>query len=192
VSVAQQLADLEDVNAIDIALVEGVKAADLARELREERGLFQDVRPDTLARELSRRHQQRLEAAWAPSSEPPSVAHGLEASNPLDELKTLEALVQVQLVRVDRALAIEHRSGSIGRQAGKEIEGAAKLLGELLRLKTLLGVDVGADGPHIVDDFEGLSRETAAVLSNPESRHKVLSLVDRLAKRGKLKFDPTD
>lgn len=189
-SVAQQLAELEDVNAIDIALVEGVKAADLARELQDERGLFQDVRTDTLARELSRRHQRRLEAAWPPCTEPPSVAGQLEkSSGPLAELKNVEALAQVQLVRVDRALAIEHRSGRIGRQAGQEIERAAKLLSESVRLKVLLGVDLATDEPHIVNDFKGLSRATSEVLQRPESRHKVLSLVDRLAKRGKLKFN---
>lgn len=187
-SVAQRLANYDGIGSIDIALVEGVNAAEMARELQEEQGVFTDVMTETLARELSRRRQRRLEAEWCPDADPPSVARELERG-PLDELKALSALVRVQMVRVDRALAIEQRNGRIQKDAGREILAASKMLGELARLKVLLGVYPVSNEPAVLSDFAGLSEETAEVLSRPESRHRVLSIIDRVATRGQLKFD---
>lgn len=107
------------------------------------------------------------------------------AKGGIKDLLELEAMYLTQRDRIDRMVDLEHSRGIFAKDVGAEIMYAGQLIMMRVKTKHDLGLDDTSDTPMI--DMRRYSEETVAVLSNPESRHRVMSLLQRLARLGKLK-----
>lgn len=102
----------------------------------------------------------------------------------IDELAELTRLYQIQSARVGVQVAIEQEAGSLDRGTRRELELSMRMLTSLAQVKKDLGI---AGGPHRkksleIRDLKGYSRKTAEVLSRPESRRRVISIVERITR----------
>jgi hypothetical protein len=108
------------------------------------------------------------------------------ASSQLDEVKELARLFEIQAERINR-LVERDRAGDPVPYFSREIEAATKLLIANYRIKEALGLV----GPPAQEDamaklqFTKYSQRTVEVLSNPESRHRIMSLLERVVRYGK-------
>jgi hypothetical protein len=214
-SIAQLIQHLGCIREVDMMLREGVSGRDVARFIQGDQQQLESVNEKTLANALNERKKMLLDEA-ASYEEYAEVVYedekavednlgtpvkkGLVATlaknaykrtkGGIKEHLELEALYIAQRARIDRLIDIEDEGQILMKQTGDEIIKGATILSRLTATKKAAGlVGVGVDDDHVVGDFEGLSKSTSEVLQKPESRHKVLSLVDRLAKRGKLKYN---
>lgn len=99
----------------------------------------------------------------------------------IDELEELQYLYRLQRERIDRfAAAVDSRT------LYRELETAAKLLAAITRVKEMRGI-VGIPARAEEDlklRFERFSESTVEALQNPESRRRVVSLLERLGRFG--------
>lgn len=100
----------------------------------------------------------------------------------LDELVELEALARVQTHRIDRLVRIELEKNGYLDGIAREMGVLSDTLMKRVAIKDKLGLIDGDQKFRDQLDIKGYSKETSKVLSNPESRHRVVSLMDRLAK----------
>lgn len=114
---------------------------------------------------------------------------GRQAGEGLDELVELESLYRCVRDRLERLLALEEESGRYMSQLSRDIQAASELLAKRFEMRERLGMvdGCGRDGAaerarELAD--AGYSGRTVEVLSNPESRHRVVALVERLARVG--------
>jgi hypothetical protein len=97
----------------------------------------------------------------------------------------LEALYLAKRDRIDRWMELESEVGAFSDRLGSEIVNAAKVLGQHFSIAQELGLVEAGDSLKMTLDFKHYSKSTAEVLSKPESRHRVISIVERLAKHAK-------
>lgn len=104
----------------------------------------------------------------------------------LDELTELAALYRVQRRRIDRLVEIEAESGRPTAQMAREIQVATQLLIAREQIKIDLGLDGvekrAQEDPRI--SLAGYTERTQQVLANPESRHRILAIMERLTRLG--------
>lgn len=195
-------------SSIDTMLLEGVSAPDVAKYIQEEMGELKDVDPKALASALRVRRRQKEEVAHAFSGrmaaeaegDEPEVVNTRAAVKPslmskklaerqgkggIKDLLELEALFLSQRDRLDRMVELEAKQGIFAKDVGAEILFAKEIILARTKVKKDLGVDDATDVPTL--DMRRYSEETVGVLSKPESRHRVMSLLQRLSKMGKLK-----
>lgn len=100
----------------------------------------------------------------------------------VDELIELEALYRTQRHRLDRLTDLEESRNGYIENLGKEYDIATKMLMARVAVKEKMGLIDGDQKFREQLDIKGYSEETVKTLSNPESRHRVVSLVEKLAR----------
>lgn len=115
-----------------------------------------------------------------------AILSAMAEENELDELGELAELYRVQRRRIDRLAEIEAESGRPAAQMAREIQVATQILIAREQIKIDLGLDGvakrAAEDPRI--SLVGYSENTQRVLSNPESRHRVMAIMERLTRMG--------
>jgi len=97
----------------------------------------------------------------------------------------LEGLYLAAKDRIDRWMELESEAGAFSDRLGQEIVNAANVLSEHFEIAQELGLVEGGDRMKLTLDFKRYSADTAKVLNNPESRHRVISIVERLTQHAK-------
>lgn len=103
----------------------------------------------------------------------------------LDVLTEMESLYLSQRDRIGRAITNEADSGSIDPELKDEFKVAGDLLKHYAKMASDMGLSPGADRFKLTIEGRGLRRlgdRVAETLKNPESRRKVLSLLERTAR----------
>lgn len=210
-SIGKMIESLSFLSSVDTMLMEGVPASDVAKYIQEEMGELKDQDSKALANALRARKRQKEEVARALSGQLGAEAddEGVEAEveetpkhekpgllvktlyartkGGIRDLLELEAMYLTQRDRIDRMVETEARQGIFAKDVGQEIIFAKELILARVKTKKDLGIDDKSDTPEL--DIRKYSEQTVGVLSSPESRHRVLNLLERLAKSGKLKVE---
>ena len=209
----KQIEDLPFLDEIDQKLLDNVPLVSVVAFIQKDMGELTNVSPNSLSNALSaRRKQIQGTATWfsadsvdgddnemvdelmtrinyrrkpvTPSRASSTIAEREEAG--IIDMLELEALYLAQRDRCDRLMELETICGAFGEMTTKAIDSAAEILWKRIQARGKLnegeytGVDVNLN-------IRNYSRETMEVLSNPESRHRILSLVERVTRFGKSK-----
>lgn len=213
----QQIEALPCLNNIDTMLLEGMSAPDIAKWLHEEQEVLQDFDPESIAAALQLRRRQKQTAArqyHAHADEeadddfygegeavvarpqkrevvrPSFIAKGLyeRTRKSMNEIIEYEALFLAQRDRVEHMMILEGERGIFARDVGEEVKIAGGLLKDRVKARKELG-EIGnkanSDIPQM--DMAKYSSNTVKALQNPESRHRVIDIVQRMARLGKVK-----
>lgn len=213
-SVAKLIEKLPFLETVDTMLLENTPAADVAKYILDEQGALPGTNPKTLTNALLARRKQKLETEGfgfvhavrnedmvnyreelgldpsprrAPHA-PRTLVRALysRTKGGIKELLELEILYLAQRDRIDRIMEMESAVGAFHDRGGMEIAIAADILMKRVQAKNKFGLGEG-------DEFElrlnvrSYSKNTAEVLSRPESRHRVMSLLERMTRLGQLK-----
>lgn len=198
---AQLLENLQFITHVDTMLLEGMSAPDVARWIQDDKGKLTDLAHGTLVNALILRKRKRRDRMGAmrdvvanhddddESAEPPVVvdtpklmAKSLKdrTDDGVKEILELGALYFAQRDRVDRLMEMEGRAGLFSDKTGNEIAIAGKLLVERAKLRIELG-DGKGDEFEVNLSVRGYSKRTVEKLQNPQSRHRIISLLGRLS-----------
>jgi len=110
----------------------------------------------------------------------------------IDKLVDMEATYLAQRERTSRMLIAEGQAGLFSEAVGDELSRSFDMLAKMTDMEIKLGIaGMGADRNGVLN-FEGYSSHTAQVLAKPESRRKLVGLVERLERSGKLKAPADD
>lgn len=209
-SVAQLIENLPFVDVVNTMLLEGTSASDVAAFIQDDQNALRDVRTKTLVNALSRRkkhlqdeiHEYEEEGDsgdgdgydWFSTRRPapeddqgPAIPSALSRAaykrvkDGINELHELEGLYLSQRDRLDRLIQREASIRAFSDMTSTEFKTAADLLMKRVAVKEKLGILDGEQRRGDVSDFEGYSKETAELLSEPKARRRVVSLVERLA-----------
>lgn len=104
------------------------------------------------------------------------------AEGGIQHMLELEALYLASRDRVDRWMELEAEVGGFSDKCGSELVNAAKILGQHFEVAQELGLIESGERLKVSLDIRKYSKGTAEVLSKPESRHRVISILERLAK----------
>jgi len=202
-SVAKLIENLDCLDTVDTMLLEGTPAIDVAQFIQQDQGALTQVNEQTLVNALTARRHQKQEVIGmagrygggggeAPPMRQPSRTPGAMVKSLYDrtkggiqEMLELEALFLAQRDRVDRAIETENETGALNEGAGKEITRATDILVERFKVTHALGLTESGDNFKYNLDLRGYSQRTADILNNPESRHRVISIVERIAAHAK-------
>jgi hypothetical protein len=204
-SVARLIESLDCLDTVDTMLLEGTPAIDVARFIQQDQGELAQINEKTLANALiARRHQKQEVIGMAgrhdvtgsgagtaaprqASKTPGTLIHSLynRTKGGIQEMLEMEALFLAQRDRVDRAMETENELGALSEDTGKEIERAASILMDRFNITHKLGLTENGDNFRLNLDIRGYSERTAEILNNPESRHRVISIVERIAAHAK-------
>ena len=214
-SVGKQVENLVCLDTVDIMLLEGTPAADVVKFIQKDQGELAEVNEKTLVNALIARRAQRQEVdgyfgAGAarvdindlddsmnevprlgtyrrPSQTPSTLTRKLyeKSESKIKHLMELEGLYGASKDRIDRWMELESEVGAFSDRLGGEIVNAAKILEQHFAVAQDLGLIEGSGGSRLTLDIRHYSKGTAEVLSNPESRHRVISIVERLAQHAK-------
>jgi len=195
-TIGERIEDLSVIEDIDEMLIEGSSCGDVARFIHDGLEELTDVKLGSLQGALDER-RKKLRKSLVPVEEQPAVCYppsggntrriGRLASNQyqrvrkgIDRMIELECSYLAARDRLDMILDKEQDAGFPFEMTGREFVVLGKLLElhgkEHDRVRAAMG-----DGPaHEKLDLKGYSEETAQVLSNPASRRRVVSIVERL------------
>ena len=210
-SVALKIEGLSCVAKVDEMLVEGAPAADIATFIQEDQGLLTDVNTKTLTnallarRKLKRQMAEEYEEHWSSTDGPPDEREVIWRRQPqmpsalakmayertkggIEEINELEGLYLGHRHRLERLLDLEHRAGIFSENTGKEVLICASVLMDRLKARKELGLIGRQAGDfHVHLDVDLYTENTIKVLQDPEKRHRIVSLLERL---GRLKALP--
>lgn len=118
----------------------------------------------------------------------------IENEGNLDEVRELERLAQLQLRRVHRLAELEEKNDAPIAALRCELETAGRLVGASLKAKVELGLlspvrDDAEERLREILSVSSYSDRTVAVLRDPEKRHRIIGLLERL---GRLKALPEE
>lgn len=214
-SVAMKVEGLSCVKEVDSMLMEEASIADVVAFIQVDQELLENVNPRTLGNVLLARRKLKMDEAeefernhWSSDSDsPPPDSEMLWREKPklpstftrmayertkggIEEINELEGLYLGHRHRLERLLDLEHRAGVFSENTSKEFLACASILMDRLKARKELGL-VGRQGGdlHLHLDVGAYSERTVEVLQNPEKRHRVVNLLERL---GRLKELPTD
>jgi len=203
-SIAKLIENLECLETVDVMLLEGTPAPDVAKFIQRDQGELPSVDERSLSNALLVRKHQRIEAGdWyganklrisddgaeevkpgsyrRPAKTPSSLVKSLysRTEGGIREYLELEALYLAQRDRIDRLMELESEIGAFSDQLSKEMAVA----NDIAINRHKIAKDLGLTGSEsrLLNDFKGYSERTSAVLRNPESRHRVISIVERIA-----------
>lgn len=188
-------------------LMEGARATDVAAFIQDDQGRLRDVNPKTLVNALLGRRKRKADEAeehwastqgeaveevvWRRKPQLPSALAKMayqRTKDGIEEINELEGLYLAQRDRCDRLIDLEHRAGIFSEHTAKEIATASDILMKRLKAREVLGLVGRAGGDfHLHLDVDVYSENTINVLRNPEKRHRIVSLLERL---GRLKELP--
>jgi hypothetical protein len=100
----------------------------------------------------------------------------------VDELVELEALYRAQVHRMDRLITIEEAANGYIENLNREMKVVTDLLMARVAVKEKFGLIDGDAKFREQLDIKGYSEKTVATLSNPEKRHRVVSLIEKIAR----------
>lgn len=201
----KRVKNLSCVEQVDSLLMQAVPLTDVVKYIQQDRGELADIDSIQLAAALSaRRRSKYAEMGWwgavfddeaTPEprmrlSAPGALAKTLYArvEGGIKDLLELEALYLTQRERVDRMIESEAQHGAFSEKTKEEILAAKEILGERRDWMKSLGLVGGLDAAAESEQkFKAYSQGTIDALRNPEARTRVVSLVDRLSKLGRLK-----
>jgi len=233
-TIYQLIDNLAFVKELDLMLLEGTSASDVAKFIQDDQKVLTDIKPKALINALAHRKDGLRKAmvddasdktkrwfntevrdepeddedeeedtpaggvvfqfpggAQIPPSPPaqrmiPSVIsrniHERHIKGGVDELIELEALFRTQVHRIDRLVGLEEAKGGYIEGLNKELKVATDLLMSRVQVKEKFGLIDGDLKFREQLDIKGYSEQTAETLSNPESRHRVVGLIEKLAR----------
>jgi hypothetical protein len=207
--VALRIEGLACIDKVDEMLIEGAPASDIAVFIQEDQELLGDVNPKTLTNALLERRQRKKaevenfeaeaqhwseaggrpdiqEVGWRKKPQIPSVmakAAYKRTKGGIEEINELEGLYLAARDRLDRLLDLEHRAGIFSEKTANEFAVAGNLLMQRLKARQVLGlIGHGSGDFHLHLDVDRYSEETIKVLQNPEKRHRIVSLLERMVR----------
>lgn len=233
-SIPVLIGNLPFVKTVDLMLMEGTPAVDVAKFIQEDQRALTEVKTVSLANALLRRRDDLRKQAservaedskrWFNTagnpandelldddedddgdmddgSEPEALPGGRvgevgqmlpsviakkiyerHVERGIDELVEVEALYIAQRHRIDRLTRLEAEKGGYIDNLNREFAVAHAMLGLRIEMKKTLGLTDGDQKFREQLDIKGYSEKTQQTLSNPESRHRVVSLVEKLAR----------
>lgn len=167
---------------VDELVRAGVFARTIAEFVQDESGEYLDVSFDTVVRTV-RRYREQLEKAGIRAAQEVEAGKGDDA-DPLFELYEMGRNYRQLKGRIDMEVATETQLNKLFSTTHKEYGEARVLLDTILERKTKLGI-IGKDmdrqkqNQGIVGSMAG-RLDYGAVVDNPSSRQKVLSIVEML------------
>lgn len=217
-SVVEQIALLSCIEEVDQMLLGEATTADIARFIQIERGELTDVNERTVAKALGdRRRDLLMEASAIVEADeeaddgetaamqdairprmPGAIARGAYRKMRLgmDALIELESLYLSARDRIGAIMEWEADNQRFYGDMHKEFATAAGIIEKHAKLSTELGGLGGQDRFSMRLDIKGVRHRHGAtiadVLAKPESRHKVLALLDQLRDLGQLPGDVID
>ena len=193
-------------------LLENVPAPDVAKFVQETKKELTDVNSRTLSNALSARRRQRQEKSgwWGtePSEDedeplvdmeklrmyrrmPQTPTRLIKTKNLYDrteggirDMIELEASYLAQRDRVDRLMELEALSGAFSDMTTRAFDSMNETLWKRIQARAKMNLGDG-DSFDFNLSIRNYSQRTMEVLSNPESRHRIMSLLERLARFGK-------
>jgi len=230
-SIPVLIGNLPFVKTVDLMLMEGTSAVDVAKFIQEDQNALTEVKQVSLANALLRRRDDLRKQAserfaedskrWfntTPNEElldeddddepgdgdgeaiqfpgggragevgsllPSVIARKIydrHVERGIDELVEVEALYLAQRHRIDRLTRMEAEKGGYIDNLNREYAVAHAMLGLRIEMKKTLGLTDGDQKFREQLDIKGYSEKTQQTLSNPESRHRIVSLVEKLAR----------
>lgn len=178
-------------------LVSGWPISEVAQYVQKQRGEYTDVTEQTLIWTLTMYRKDLPPGeilAKSMGSTFKKVAERVRKG--LDELTEMEKLYELQMLRIDIDFKNEKKINKLMPTMTKEISTAREILAAMAQLKMDLGVDERHLGKLDID--AKIPEETVAkygrasvgkVLNNPESRRKLLSLVEKFTQIQTLRDD---
>jgi len=197
---------------IDEMLIENVPSSIVAQFIQHDKGELTDINPESLANALTvrRRQKQETDGWWgAPQSTdwgedddlramikyrrlpatPGRVARSLykRAEGGVKDMLELEASYLVKRDRCDRMLELEALSGAFSDITTRALDSMDETLWKRIQAQAKLNQGK-PEGIEMSLSIKNYSQETMEVLSNPESRHRIMSLLERMTRFGKARF----
>lgn len=196
-TVSERLVRLTAIDDVDEMLLEGMAVGDVAKFIQLGLGELDDVNERTLANELGN-YRKTLDGKVSESKRealaemvPKDIfgcrRPGVMARDQyraqregIDRMIELESLYLAQRDRIDALILQEQSMGELCAGTDRAVVAAAKLLEQHSREEQQL-FDRAQGGPsHEKLNIHGYSEETAEVLAKPDSRRRVISIVERL------------
>jgi len=193
-TVGQRLSELRVIDDVDDMLRDGLSAGDVAKFIQLGLEELTDVKPGTLAAALSSRRKKELGVKPQPID--PRLAAVIpergrrvaviarnsynKAVMGMDRLIELEALYLAQRDRLDSIIEKEQELGFPFEMTDRTILAAAKILEIHGKLEKDMFDSMNEGPAHEKLSLDGYTKETADVLSKPDSRRRVVSIVERL------------
>jgi hypothetical protein len=206
-SVVEQVDLLPCIREVDEMLLGEATTADVARVIQRDRGLLTDVKEGTLAKALGQRRRDLLLAVsqeareFAPESAamqdaivpriPGAIARGAyeRMQTGVDDIIELESMYLSVRDRIGAIMQWEQENERFHGDLHKDFSVATKMIELHAKLKNELGMG-GGDRLSVRLDVTGMKSKFGAtiaeVFAKPESRHRVLSLIDQLKKVGQV------
>jgi hypothetical protein len=195
-TISQRLNELSIIDDVDEMLREGVSTGDVAKFIQLGLEELIDVKAGSLGDALARRRKTIMEVHPSPLIDPRLAAimpvgaarrvaclsrnQYVKTNQGMDRLIELEALYLAQRDRLDNIITKENELGFPFEMTDRTMLTAAKLI-ELHGNQEKAIFDRLGDGPsHEKLDLKGYSEETAETLQKPDSRRRVVSIVERL------------
>lgn len=186
-----KLLALKSFQAVKQHLIAGFSLPDVAQFIQEEKHEYLDVTRSSLITMLSRYRREMPPLQILESMAPSHVKHAMERFKKGEkELDRLEMLYEFQLRRLEIGHATEIMMNKLIPRVTFEVEQTLKIITRMHGVKMDLGVGGGRNLGTLRINDEMLDKieeedgpEVRAAMSNPESRFKVLSLVQELRKR---------
>lgn len=182
-----RLRSLKCFDEVHSRILHGFALADVVRFIQQEKCEYTDVEPSSL-NSLLVDYRKSLPAAVAISKTNPIFCGKavVEVQDKLDELEELNKLFALQMSRLDIDLTNEQTIKKLLPTTAREIELARHILETSAQLKMDLGLDdrhigsldINADISAAVEKRFGGA--VGKVMADPNSRRKILGVLDRL------------
>ena len=208
-TIDQMVGNLPFAETVDMMLLEGTPPSQVAHFIQGDQSSLMEINHGTLTTSLSRR-KARIVAQLDDDGDPDTVPEVIEnesewfnsgpsidvRSGPMrpsilakgaykrieegiDEVHELEALFLAQRDRIDRLIVMEDSVGAFHDKASQEMSVAADILIKRITAKEKIGL-LGNSKSKEIKDLRGYAKKTAEVLSRPDSRRRVISIVERI------------
>ena len=231
-SIPQLIDNLSFIKTIDMMLLEGTSATNVAKFIQDDQKSLTDVNEKVLVNALASRKDKLREKAVEKSAEQTKEWFGNASSDSsddddededddhgtantnvfsfpggekvapplkmipsaisrsiydkkilggLDELMETEAMYRTQRHRIDRLVTMEEEKGGYIDSLSREFKVANDLLMSRVAIKEKFGLIDGDVKFREQLDIKGYSEKTIQTLTNAESRHRVVALVEKMA-----------
>lgn len=202
---AHRVENLPIIDEVDEMLREGMSTVDVARHIQQTFELLQDVTEDGLRKCLSKRRKALPPVAPTPEEWPASHSTAKDetartpgniaarqyqrATKGISLMLEAESLYLAQRDRLDKLMEMESSTGVPYEEMPKEFGRAESILMSHAKLQEQFGPSV--DRMRMSVEIQGgpcssLAQSANAVMANPESRHKVLSMLRRFTQAASL------
>jgi len=195
-TVSEKIADLRSINDIDAMLKEGTSSNDVAKFIQETLRELRSINTKTLAKALKERAAGLIQQEQDVSGLEIQAAEGRDngrnrlpstlTRNLYKRLKRnmdleieLEGLYLAQRDRIEWLMELENDAVQPLEGLFREFGEARETLVHLAKVRSLVTARQGAGSSLNVSEY---TRETAEVLGNPESRRRVVTLIERVRK----------